>query len=130
MKIKLNQLPAILKGPILIQFFREIASAVNAEQTAVQNETIDLTFSFDEKLRIATDENMDAILLKQENKLEAFNFIEDLITPDESAFQQLNEDDFYPPPIFEDPVKNIIDEIILDHSADLETFDFELDHFL
>lgn len=76
---------------------------------------------------------MDAVLLKQENKLEAHGFIEDLINPDESAFEQLDEDDLQPPPIFQDPVMSIIDEIdeiIADFSADLDNFDFDLNQFL
>ena len=129
----IKPITSYFQGTILIQFFREIASAVSAEQTAVQTETIDLTFTFDEKLRIATEESMDAVLLKQENKLEAHGFIEDLINPDESAFEQLDEDDLQPPPIFQDPVMSIIDEIdeiIADFSADLDNFDFDLNQFL
>ena len=83
---------------------------------------------------------MEAVLLKQENKLEAFGFIEDLVNQDESAFEQLNEDDFHPPPTFEDdfhppptfedPLADLIDDIIADYTADLETFNFDLNQFL
>ena len=72
---------------------------------------------------MASNEDMDPILLEQELKVEAYGFVEDLVNPEESGFTLLQEEET------EDPCpdtyyENIIDEI-LDEQA-LNEFNFDV----
>ena len=62
--------------------FRQIANSVIAERNSITAE-IDLTLSFDDRLKVSCFENMDAILNDQLLKAEAFAEVNDLMNPNE-----------------------------------------------
>ena len=103
--------------------FRDVAASVSAEQSA-SSPIIDLTTDFEERLRVASNEDMDPILLEQERIVEAYGFVEDLVNPDESTFTLLEEDELTEVPCPDDYYENIIDEI-LDEQA-LNEFNFDV----
>ena len=96
---------------------------MSAEQSA-SSPIIDLTTDFEERLRVASNEDMDPILLEQERIVEAYGFVEDLVNPDESTFTLLEEDELTEVPCPDDYYENIIDEI-LDEQA-LNEFNFDV----
>lgn len=83
-----------------------------------------MTHDFQERLRVASNEDMDPVLLEQERIVEAYGFVEDLVNPDEPDFILLEEDELIEDPNPDAYYENIIDEI-LDEQA-LNEFNFDL----